>query len=663
MSGAERLETIVKYDRALAEQEASTIARVNERLEQSYAAISQDLTTYYEQLQTEGSLAAQLQVRRSEELSGLLSQVAPDGFYDLEFELLTSTASDYGSTLGDELLKSYGAQSVVGSFATIPYAALVNQAAEGVKRLSNHTDTFASNASAIIEQGLIRGQGAKWMQRQLEQQFGVVKHKAETIARTEASSAFNAAAQQRYAAADIKYVQLLITPSDRVCPFCAGRNGAVFELGKLKVPLHPRCRCMILPYDKAWSDAGLTDDAFVIGYHDKGVAELRKNGMEPDYDGQAPFEKANKVPAPKTVWTPRGKDASKAKQFVAGESTVTTETTGAKTKTKKTTTKKAAAETLTKAKKAAKTKAENTAKLQQAAEVKKQAASKKPAETKAKTKAEAKPKEPAKPKLTADQKFIQKYSEQTKTFRAKNNELKKQLADGLIDDRKYRKERDKISSAIQKQTKEIEAELLKRFKPVSVSVGTKHGMTVAEDFLKVTFDDIDFYATEYKPGWVAIDDITEWIQDGWFPDSLKKHTKNVYFSNQRNSSDSYWEIKYNMPDFKSAATGGDGDVVVYNGEMIGHGSAAHEMAHNLANAIYGTTTPPRTSDFGKAAFNTKSPTEYGNSSDAEDFAESMRLYIRINNGLENESTKDFRENYPDRHRIMQKLIDDPNYKG
>jgi SPP1 gp7 family putative phage head morphogenesis protein len=656
MDGLALLATIDAYDRAMDKAEADTIYRVNQRLVQALDSINSDLTTYYEGLSEQGSLAAQMQVRRSEELGSLLARIDPedDSYYREQFNDLIEISNRSGTMLAEELISSYQPNSLVGSFTTIPYAAIANQATQGLVRLSRHTDAFKDTASGVIELGLIQGKGAKWMQKQLEKSLDITKKKAEDIARTEASSALNAAAEQRYAAAGINKVQLLITPSQNVCPFCAARNGAVFDLGKLKVPLHVRCRCLLVPWDDAWADAGLVDEKFIINYHNKGIAELRKNGLEPDYTGAAPFERANKLPIPKTAWTPRGKNAAEAREFKArttAEGTaeskkVETKKTG--TTTKKTTTKKAA---------------EITSKVTKAKTSTTATATKAKAAAQPKAQAEPKAKAPAKPKLTADQKFIQKYSQQTKSFRAKNNELKKQLADGLIDDRKYRKERDKISSSIQKQTKEIEAELLKRFKPVSVSVGTKHGMSVAEDFLKVTFDDIDFYATEYKPGWVAIDDITEWIQDGWFPDSLKKHTKNVYFSNQRNSSDSYWEIKYNMPDFKSAATGGDGDVVVYNGEMIGHGSAAHEMAHNLANAIYGTTTPPRTSDFGKAAFNTKSPTEYGNSSDAEDFAESMRLYIRINNGLENESTKDFRENYPDRHRIMQKLINDPTYKG
>jgi SPP1 gp7 family putative phage head morphogenesis protein len=666
MDGLALLATIDAYDRAMNKAEEDTIYRVNQRLVQALDSINSELTTYYEGLYEQGSLAAQMQVRRSEELGNLLSRIDPedDSYYREQFNDLIEISNRSGTMLAEELISSYQPESLVGSFATIPYAAIANQATQGLVRLSRHTDAFKDTASGVIELGLIQGKGANWMQKQLQQQLNITKKKAEDIARTEASSALNAAAEQRYAAAGITKVQLLITPSQNVCPFCAARNGAVFDLGKIKVPQHVRCRCMLVCWDDAWADAGLVDEKFVINYHNKGIAELRKNGLEPDYDGAAPFERANKLPVPKLTWTPRGKDAAEAREFKArttAEGTAeskkaeTKKTTGTKTGTtsKKTTAKKAA-EITSKVTKAKTTTAAKTATA---------TATKAKAAAQPKAKAEPKAKAPAKPKLTADQKFIQKYSEQTKSFRAKNNELKKQLADGQIDDRKYRKERDKISSAIQKQTKEIEAELMKRLTPVPVSVGTKHGMSVAENFLRVRFDDIDFHATEYKPGFPAIDDLTEWIQDGWFPDSLKKHTKNVYWSNQRNKRDEYWEIKYNIPNFTSAATGGDGDVVVYNGEMLGHGSAAHEMAHNLANVIYGDTTPPRTSDFGKAAFNTKSPTEYGNSSDAEDFAESMRLYIRINNGLENESTKDFRENYPDRYRIMQKLIDDPNYKG
>ena len=252
----------------------------------------------------------QYKYRRSQELATLLGKISPeyDSYYTDEFNSLLRTANTSGTALADELLNSYGAQSAVSGFTTIPYAAISNQAAEGAIRLRRHTEAFRDIASAVIEQGLIQGKGAKWMQKQLETQLeGITKKKAEDIARTEASSALNAAAEQRYANAGVKYGQLLITPSQRVCPFCAGRNGMVFELGKMRVPLHVRCRCQILPYDKRWVEMGLIDEQFIINYHNQGIAELRKNGAEPKYTEQAPFERSNKLPAPNIVWTPRGK--------------------------------------------------------------------------------------------------------------------------------------------------------------------------------------------------------------------------------------------------------------------------------------------------------------------------------------------------------------------
>jgi SPP1 gp7 family putative phage head morphogenesis protein len=662
MDGLALLATIDAYDRAMDKAEAETIKRVNQRLTQTLGDMRDDLATYYKSLEQQGSLAAQMQVRRSEELTSLLGKLDPeyDPYYQNELTALLNTANQSGSMLAEELIASYQPESLVGSFTTIPYAAIVNQATQGLVRLNGHAARFRDKASGVIELGLIQGKGAKWMQKQLEQQLDITKKKAEDIARTETSSALNAAAEQRYAAAGITKVQLLITPSQNVCPFCAARNGAVFDLGKLKVPLHVRCRCLLVPWDDAWADAGLVDEKFIINYHNKGIAELRKNGLEPDYTGAAPFERANKLPIPKTAWTPRGKNAAEAREFKARTTAEgTAESKKAETKktagttTKKTTAKKAAEITskVTKAKTtAAKTSTTATATKAKAA---------------AKTKAQAEPKTkaPAKPKLTADQKLIAQYSDKAKKTRTKSNELKQKLADGLIDDKKYRKERDKLQAELRSQSIELEKELMKRFNPVAVKVGAKHSMSVAEDFYKITFDEIDFYATEYKPGWAAIDSISEWIQDGWFPDSLKKDTSGIYFSNQANKHDEYWAKRYNIPNFQSEATGGDGEIVIYHGEMLMHGSAAHEMAHNLANRIYGTVEPPRTSDFGKVALNTQSPTDYGNSSDAEDFAESMRLYIRVHNGREDEEAKDFRENYGDRYRIMERLINDPNYKG
>jgi SPP1 gp7 family putative phage head morphogenesis protein len=316
--GKKQFAIATRYDRALAKEEDATISRVNTRLEQAFSSINGDLTTYYENLQDEGSLTAQMRVRRSEELKTVLTRIDPSrgAQYEREFEQLITTATQTGRTLGDELLTSYQSD-LVGQFTNIPYQAIAAQARDGAIRLSKHTEAFQDKASAVIEMGLVQGKSSKWMQRELRNQLGVTKSKAETIARTESTAAFNTAAQSRYKAGGVDFVQWMITPSNRVCPFCAARNGNVYRNGAVAVPIHPRDRCILLPWSPDWQRLGLTDDEFVKDYREKGLKDLRSLGLQPDY-GLAPFERANKVKnVPVAIWKPGDAVLNPIKKIVA----------------------------------------------------------------------------------------------------------------------------------------------------------------------------------------------------------------------------------------------------------------------------------------------------------------------------------------------------------
>jgi hypothetical protein len=39
------------------------------------------------------------------------------------------------------------------------------------------------------------------------------------------------------------------TADDRSCPICAPRAGNIYRRQDIRVPLHPRCRCYLAPWD------------------------------------------------------------------------------------------------------------------------------------------------------------------------------------------------------------------------------------------------------------------------------------------------------------------------------------------------------------------------------------------------------------------------------
>jgi|GEM_PF-2177501 len=181
-----------------------------------------------------------------------------------------------------------------------------------------------------------------------------------------------------------------------------------------------------------------------------------------------------------------------------------------------------------------------------------------------------------------------------------------------------------------------------------------HGMDYAEPMKRIEWEGIKYhYSGGIQP---VVDTIHQLATSPRIPRALTKHTTDVFFSSQRNKLDIYWEQEYGIPDFISLATGGDGRIVVYNSRYLKLDSMAHEMGHNLAKAVYGTTKSPFTSDFGAAvASGEPSVSSYARKSIAEDFAESVSVYIT--------DAKRLKANAPKRYAVINKLIKDRTYAG
>ena len=50
------------------------------------------------------------------------------------------------------------------------------------------------------------------------------------------------------------------TADDRSCEFCVPRAGQIYKRGDVRVPLHPRCRCYLAPWN---SDIEQLDPSYV----------------------------------------------------------------------------------------------------------------------------------------------------------------------------------------------------------------------------------------------------------------------------------------------------------------------------------------------------------------------------------------------------------------
>lgn len=186
----------------------------------------------------------------------------------------------------------------------------------------------------------------------------------------------------------------------------------------------------------------------------------------------------------------------------------------------------------------------------------------------------------------------------------------------------------------------------------------KHGMPKSEKMYAVNWEGLRFYFTQQGIADKANSPIVEHVlglaKAPKMPSELKRHTKAIYISTQRNMHDAYWAKTYGIPGFESAATGGTGEIVVYSNRVLGVGETAHEMGHNLARARYSNTKPRLSSDFVRAVNSGELPPSwYAKASIAEDFSESVRLYV----------LGELETNAPRRYSVIDKLLKDKTYAG
>lgn len=303
----DRIQRIInQYDRALAGAEDATIARVNSALESSYRLLEQQLLKSYQKYQGETSLLPnQRKLLILQEIGTYLELLNPQRQQAIErdFENLLRGSYGDGLKLSEELVRAIGNEQLQ-SFASVNLAAVRFQAQDASKRLYRWSQDYQSKIGAIVEMHLATGAGPRKVASALRNELGIVKGRAEAIARTESLSSLNAAAQENYRSQGVRYVQVFGTADDRICVYCSARNGYVYKLGEISVPLHPSCRCFAAPFDLNHQKLGLTNDESIAQLRSQAIDELKKQGKEPNY-GLAPFERSNKLAKPPTpVWKP-----------------------------------------------------------------------------------------------------------------------------------------------------------------------------------------------------------------------------------------------------------------------------------------------------------------------------------------------------------------------
>ena len=147
--------------------------------------------------------------------------------------------------------------------AAVPFAganpdAIRAAALQASAYIQGETARFRDQIVQIVGEGATRGWGPKRLERDIRQALvgardprGITKRmgleqRAELIARTELATAYSNGTLRTAQSRGIAYVRLLASNDERTCPTCASRNGRVYPVDRITVPLHPRCRCVLV---------------------------------------------------------------------------------------------------------------------------------------------------------------------------------------------------------------------------------------------------------------------------------------------------------------------------------------------------------------------------------------------------------------------------------
>ena len=194
-----------QYSQMSDEVEATTARRMDQRIEESYAELLEEIERGWNDIAQNKSIIPQQQrLLLREQLGDLLKVFRPDA-RGQELEDILEEALNDAAGLSDRYYQAV--QSVVNTnpemrrtlqaTTGVPLDALRNQAEEGMGRLYRHGEEAADKISAIIENGLIQNRSVRAVMDDIESTFKLSSYQAERIARTEVMGAFGGGAKTR----------------------------------------------------------------------------------------------------------------------------------------------------------------------------------------------------------------------------------------------------------------------------------------------------------------------------------------------------------------------------------------------------------------------------------------------------------------------------------
>lgn len=241
------MDLLERYNLLLKGTEDSTIKVLNKALDRSFNRVVRRIRVW---LRSPNAPQAERDLAILQQLRSLVPVVNPNKVdeYDRIFHKTTQKASNYGVDVAD---------AMVGQMAgnrpridvSIPIEATMAAAKQSHGYLRKHGERFAETSAEIVASGIAEGRSTERMIGDMRDRLKVVKSRGDVIVRTESLRAYNEASNNYYAQNGVDTVLYYATADDRACPICAPRGGKVYNRSDIRVPIHPRCRCYLAPWD------------------------------------------------------------------------------------------------------------------------------------------------------------------------------------------------------------------------------------------------------------------------------------------------------------------------------------------------------------------------------------------------------------------------------
>jgi len=159
----------------------------------------------------------------------------------------TRESHQAGVTFSKNTLKRAGIEVEVGEKVDEKVTKKLEE--ETYSYLEDLTDEQNQRIVSQLKEGIERGESIPKLAKRIQEQVEMGKGRAEMIARTETLRAFNRAAEDRYKIGGIEMFEWLTAHDERLCELCEELDGITFSVtsNHERPPLHPRCRCTIVP--------------------------------------------------------------------------------------------------------------------------------------------------------------------------------------------------------------------------------------------------------------------------------------------------------------------------------------------------------------------------------------------------------------------------------